>query len=109
MLGNIEPLNKWPICQMITLRNALLIFAACSTLIRRAISTYLPLRLEFEAAQHSVQWTPGNWHRGHEGRYAPFFWHFSGFEFSRFDGESSPTHVPLMRAVGQRADYTYSL
>jgi len=40
ILGNIELLNKWPIGQMIILRNALHIFAAGSTLIGKAINTF---------------------------------------------------------------------
>jgi len=50
ILSNIELLNKEAIGQMTILRNALHIYAACSTLVRRAIRTCRPLRLEFEAA-----------------------------------------------------------
>jgi hypothetical protein len=54
ILGNIELLNKRLIGRQNILRNTLHIFAACSTLIRSAINTYWQLRLQFEAAQHSV-------------------------------------------------------
>jgi hypothetical protein len=39
MLGNIELLNKWFTSWLNILRNRLHIFAACTTLIRRAIHT----------------------------------------------------------------------
>jgi len=51
------------------------------------------------AAQQCVQWTGG---------YAPRFQaFFATLSFSRFEGESRPTHLPLTRAVGQIVIFFY--
>jgi hypothetical protein len=45
-----------------------------------------------ESAQHSVQWTGG---------YVPHFLSvFAALSFSRFDGSSRPSHLPLTLTVG---------
>jgi hypothetical protein len=48
---------------------------------------------QWNAAQHGGHWTGGN---------APRFLSvFVALSFFRFDGESQPSHLPLMLAVGR--------
>lgn len=47
-----------------------------------------------------MQWIPGKLRRGHEGGYALRLQAvFLALGFSRFDGESRPSHLPLTLTV----------